>query len=133
MAEHFASAWLVDKNLQGQYKIISRGLTDRYDPLNSPASPNAVDVLAKDFSLDLSPHRSSLLSSDEVNDAYLIIGVTQSHKSQIINNFPNSLGKVHCFNANVPDPWHATIEVYRACAHMMRPLVNVILTQLITP
>jgi protein-tyrosine-phosphatase len=132
MAEHFASAWLVDKNLQGQYKIISRGLTDKYEPPNSPASPHAVDVLAKDFSLDLSPHRSSLLSSDDVNEAYLIIGVTQSHKSQVIYNFPNSLGKVHSFNANVPDPWHATLEVYSACAHLMRRLVYEILTQLIT-
>lgn len=132
MAEHFASAWLVDKSLQGRYKVVSRGLTDRYEPPNSPASSNAVHVLAKDFSLDLSPHRSSLLSSDEVDNAYLIIGVTQSHKSQIVNRFPNSLGKVHCFNADVPDPWHASIEVYSVCAHLMQRLVYEILTQLIS-
>lgn len=132
MAEQFASAWLVENNLRGQYKIVSRGLTDRYEPPNSPASPHAVHVLANDFSLDLSPHFSSLLSSSEINDAHLIIGVTQSHKRQIVNNFPNAVGKVHCLNADVPDPWHATIEVYSDCAHLMQRLVYEILTQLTT-
>lgn len=131
MAEQFGTEWLVDKKLEGQYKIISRGLTDRYEPPNSVASANAVYTLSENYCLDLSQHRSALLSSDEVDEAYLIIGVTQSHRDQIVVQFPNSSGKVQCLNSDVGDPWHASVAVYSACAHVMKRLVHEILTQLI--
>ena len=77
MAEQFANSWLIRNDLIHQFRVISRALTDKYEPPNSPASSHGVEILAKEFSLDLSSHRSSMLTLQEVNDAKIIIGVTE--------------------------------------------------------
>ena len=125
MAEQFAKAWLAQKSLE--YRVISRALTDRYEPPNSRASSHSVQILAEDFSLDLRSHRSALLTAAEVEDAQLIIGVTESHVQTIKQRFPAATGKVYSFGSDVPDPWHASIGVYRDCARKMEPLVHNVL------
>ena len=123
MAEEFAGSWLIDRNLQSKYRVISRGLTDQYEPPNSPASAFGIQVLHDDFALDLQNHRSAMLSSQDIKDAHIIIGVTQSHMRVINQKYPESAGKVHSLRADVSDPWHASLDTYKQCAHQMKPLV----------
>ena len=131
MAEQFANSWLIRNDLTHQFKVISRALTDKYEPPNSPASSHGVEILAKEFSLDLSSHRSSMLTLQEVNDAKIIIGVTELHVEMILRMFPSSEGKLHSFDSDVSDPWHAPLEEYRACANEMMPLVYQKLNELL--
>ena len=131
MAEKFAGSWLIDRNLQSKYRVISRGLTDQYEPLNSPASLHGIEVLLDEFALDLQNHRSVLLTSQDIKDAYIIIGVTQSHVRAISQKYPQSAGKVHSLHADVSDPWHASLDTYRLCAYQMKPLVYEALGSLI--
>ena len=90
-----------------------------------------MEILAEEFSLDLSSHRSSMLTLQEVNDAKIIIGVTKSHVAAILRMFPSSEAKLHALGSDVSDPWHASLEVYRVCANEMMPLVYETLDQLI--
>ena len=131
MAEQFAKSWLAQNNLSAQYKVVSRALTDRYEAPNSAASSQAVQVLADEFSLDLSSHRSALLTAKDVDDAKFIIGVTKLHVETIKRMFPAAAGKVYNFDADVPDPWHAPVDVYHACAVKLEPLVYRSLDQLL--
>jgi protein-tyrosine-phosphatase len=132
MAEQFAKSWLSQNNLSTQHHlVISRALSDKYEPPNSEASYNGIKVLAEDYSLDLSYHRSAMLSHKDVETATYIIGVTQSHAKSIQDMFPSSIGKVYTLQSDIPDPWHSSIEVYRTCALKMEPLVYEILIQLI--
>ena len=131
MAEQFAFQWLTQNNLTTKFQIISRALTDKYEPQNSSASLHSILVLADEFSIDLRHHRSSMLSSQEVDDAQIIIGVTGSHVETIQQRFPSSKGKVYTFSSDVPDPWHASLAAYRDCAHRIKPLVYETLDRLL--
>lgn len=131
MAELFANSWLRDKNLSEKFNVISRALSDSYEPPNSVASSNGVKILKDDFLLDLSLHRSSMLLFKEIEQAQFIIGVTSAHAKKIQDLFPEFKNKVHSLQSDVPDPWHAPIEVYRSCAHGLKPLVYEILSRLL--
>ena len=131
MAEKFAQSWLQDNNLMSSYRVISRGITDRYDP-SSPASQFGVQVLAKDFGLDLSQHRSALITEKELNNAVAIVCVTRSHVEYLRSQFPSvNTKKLFTLRNNVSDPWHATLEVYRSCAYEMKPLVEEVMEEMV--
>ena len=134
MALKFGEQWFLDQQKTSlpssqQYRFIARGLTDEYEPWGSPASANGIHVLAEDFQLDLSQHRSTLLSGTDVEAASLIVGVTKRHVAEVERRFPGSIGKVVPLMKDVTDPWHQGIDVYRLCAHTMRPLVRDVLDQ----
>ena len=129
MAEYFGRQWFEDNGF-GNYKVISRGLTDQYEPPGSPASENGLIVLKEDFNIDMSQHRSSLLNQTEVDEAEAIICVSSGHKAFIHQNFANCEKKVHTFSSGIADPWHAPMEVYRACAHQISELVPAQLTSM---
>ena len=124
MAEQFANAWLEVNNCRGQYSFISRALSNAYEPENSPASSYGIQVLSEEYLLDLRNHRSVMLSSQDVDDAHLIIGVTKSHVRSIIGKYPTATAKVGSFSSDVPDPSHSSIEVYETCAAKMKELID---------
>jgi protein-tyrosine-phosphatase len=131
MAELFAVTWLKNNNLSEKFKVVSRALSDEYEPPNSVASYNGVQILREEFSLDLTLHRSSVLTSKDVEQAELIIGVTSTHAIKVQDLFPLFKNKVYSLRSDVPDPWHSSIDVYRSCAHTIKPLVYEILGRLL--
>jgi protein-tyrosine-phosphatase len=131
MAELIAVTWLNNNNLSANFKVLSRALTDEYEKPNSVASFNGIQILREEFSLDLTPHRSSLISSKDVEQAALIIGVTSKHAKKVQDLFPLFKDKVYSFSSDVPDPWHSSMDVYRSCAFTIEPLVNEILCRLL--
>lgn len=125
MAEQFGKHWLDTNGLSDQFKVISRGITEDYEPENSPASENGKIILQEDYNLDLEAHRSSILTIQEANEAYAIIGVTSSHKRYILQLFPSiDERKCQSLDVDVHDPWHQSIQVYRRCASILKPLVE---------
>ena len=122
MAEYHARKWFEERGVN-DVKVMSRALTDAYEPPGSPASENGIIVMKQDFGIDMSAHRSALLQQSDIDTATAIIGVSGSHVAYIDENFTVNPNILHTMSENVSDPWHAPIEVYRACAHQLAKLV----------
>ena len=122
IAEHLARQWLNQNDLHN-FSVISRALTDAYEPPGSPASENGVVVMKEDYNIDMSSHRSCLLTQADVNAADAIVGVTRSHVNYISENFSVSSDKLYSMNKDVSDPWHAPLEVYKRCAAQLSELI----------
>ena len=123
MAEAFARQWLQRHGLQSSYKILSRALTDEFDPEFSPASGYAVECLREEYALDISSHRSRRICPSEVESAYAIIGVSARHLDILSSMFPLSRKKLFRFSRDVRDPWRQDISKYLQCAHELYQLV----------
>jgi protein-tyrosine phosphatase len=84
-----------------------------------PASPEAIAAM-RETGVDLSAHRSRLLTPSMVNDACAILAMTEGHRWEILNRFPEAKGKtflVHGFGLgearDVADPVGLPVEAYR--------------------
>lgn len=71
MAEVLAKKWLTEKGHK-DFTVVSRSLTDSYEPENSPASLNGIKILQQDYSLDMTNHRSKLLSEGDLERATVV-------------------------------------------------------------
>jgi len=129
MAEGLSKKFNIDK-LNNKYNIISRALTDAYEPENSIASLNSYETMKNDFNIDISNHRSKLLDDNDVNQAYKIIGVTQGHYNEIVKRYPNQINKVTKLQKDIPDPWHQSIEIYKKTAIIMNEQINDIMNKI---
>lgn len=79
--------------------------------------------------LDLSQHRSQLLSQEDVDNASLIIPVTRRVGALIHNEFSNTNGKVRFLRADIPDPWRQPVAVFRVCAQNIDTLLEEMFVQ----
>ncbi len=105
------------------------------------ASRNAVDVMAE-LGADLRSHRSSRLTAELVDRAYIIVGMTQAHKQAIISAFPVAADKVYLLKSfdasgrdgDVADPIGGSTDVYRQTRdeidRALAPLVDFLKTNL---
>ena len=131
MAEGLARKYLKDNSLDGKYTVISRGLTDMYEPIGSQASNHGIHVMINDYNIDVSNHRSKLLNDIDMNDSYIVIAVSQSHYNEIIKRYPNNINKVSKLSEDVMDPWHENVDVYQKTAFKLSNLINDIMTKII--
>ncbi|OGV40618.1 MAG: ribose 5-phosphate isomerase B [Lentisphaerae bacterium GWF2_57_35] len=100
-----------------EWKISSAGVMA---PIGMPASREAVQALAE-WGLDLSPHRSRMLSRDLVQKAALILVMTESHKQDIVHAFPEAADKVFLLKSfgtdkavgDIADPIGQSVQRYR--------------------
>jgi protein-tyrosine-phosphatase len=90
-------------------------------PVGSPASREAVKAL-KEVGIDLRPHRSRQLTDALVDEADLIVVMTEGHRQICLERFPAAADKVHVLKSfdpraldeDVMDPIGYPIPVYRA-------------------
>ncbi|MDW8243426.1 MAG: hypothetical protein RMJ88_09465 [Thermogemmata sp.] len=95
-----------------------------------PASAEAVQVAAE-HGVDLSTHRSRSLHPWLLAAADEVITMTQGHSDALQTHYPG-LGpppRLLCAQADVPDPIGAGLDVYRACAAMLRQQVEQLLAE----
>ena len=72
----------------------------------SPASENGVLVMNEDFDIDMSAHRSALLTQSDVDEAAHIICVSKGHAEFITANFSlRTQDRLHALKKDVSDPW----------------------------
>ncbi|AEE95267.1 low molecular weight protein arginine phosphatase [Mahella australiensis] len=88
-----------------------------------PASANAIEVM-REMGMDISRHRSRMLSGELVEQADLILTMTLQHKRYVLMMFPESYDKVFtlkeyadCGSSDIPDPFGGSLEDYRECAN----------------
>ena len=86
MAEHLFRKYLKDvKNMdETKIQIISRSLTTNYEPKNSSASTQGIEVMRNCYGIDMNSHRSKLLSAEDVRIADVIIPVKRSLVESIL-------------------------------------------------
>lgn len=87
VAEALAIKWLKDH--ERDIEVISRSLSTDYEPENSPASKYSIDILLDEFGIDITSHRSKLLTENDINEDTIVIGITQNHQYFIRNRFPS--------------------------------------------
>ncbi len=83
------------------------------------------------YQLDLSQHRSKLLSKKDIEDAYIIVPVKMSLAQVVAQEYTDSISKIRLLSNDIPDPWHQPVSVFRACANqidlMLDQFINALL------
>jgi protein-tyrosine-phosphatase/tRNA A37 threonylcarbamoyladenosine synthetase subunit TsaC/SUA5/YrdC len=96
-----------------------------------PASPEAITVMKK-RGLNLQQHQSHSLTERALRQADLILTMTNSHRSAILEKMPELRHKVHLLSGNqsdVSDPFGGAEAVYAACADQIETYLERWLTQ----
>ena len=85
---------------------------------NSAASAHAITAMSE-RQLDLTGHSSQMVTEVLLKSADLILTMTESHKSALIQTAPDkvyTLGEYAGYNISVGDPFGGSLDVYRTCA-----------------
>src|SRR6476646_5072325 len=106
---------------RGQYRVISAGLGAME---GQPPSPYAVQAV-KELGIDISAQRSRMLTSQMVDEADLILGMTHSHLDTVMMLYPHAAEKVFLlrefddalaiFEKDISDPIGGSFDVYLEC------------------
>ncbi|MEO7413219.1 MAG: low molecular weight protein arginine phosphatase [Opitutaceae bacterium] len=105
------------------FKVISAGVSAHP---GEPVSPNSVTALKK-VGLDLSSHRSRLLDQQMLDDAALVLCMTESHRMIIQRQGNPSPANLFLFrefmpdpgNPEIADPYGGPLKVYEAARDEM--------------
>ena len=106
---------------RGEYRAISAGLGALE---GQPASPYAVQAM-HELGVDISSHRSRMISTELVREADFIFGMTQSHIDTVTMLFPDAAEKtfllrefdetLDVFEKDISDPIGGSYGVYLNC------------------
>lgn len=92
----------------------------------APASPQAVQVGAQ-MGFDLSEHGSQPVSDRLVQDADLILTMTDGHRQAIISRWPQAASRTFLVARNqndVSDPIGLPVEYYARCAEQINQALD---------
>lgn len=119
MAEGILNKIILDNNSNDKFDVLSAGISV-FCP--TPASENAILAL-KDMDIDISNHTSRQLTDDMINDADIILTMTNSHKVIIQNVCDEIQDKIFTLNGyaygtdkDISDPYGMDIDEYKKCA-----------------
>jgi protein-tyrosine-phosphatase len=130
MAEVIAKHWFAQqccctvqvlRDVHG-WDIRSGGLTDEYEKPGSPASANGVTAM-KRIGMDLTQHRSTVLTPDDIRQATRILCVSRRHVEWIVDEVPEAASKTSTLGKDIPDPWHQAQVAYDRVAETMQAVV----------
>ncbi|MFU8847091.1 MAG: low molecular weight protein arginine phosphatase [Opitutales bacterium] len=117
-----------------QLEVVSAGVAAGY---GDPASENSVAALRK-VDLDLSHHKSQPLTSNLIERAFAIFGMTDSHIEVLRHYYPELPERVHLLRGflgeeegnQIPDPIGQDFDAYRACLDSMVEAIPSVVTYL---
>src|ERR1051325_3182187 len=106
---------------RGEYRVFSAGLGAAE---GQPPSPYAVEAV-QELGIDISAHRSQMLTPDLVAQADFIFGMTHSHVDTVMLLYPHAAEKTFLlrefdetldfFEKDISDPIGGSYEVYLNC------------------
>lgn len=85
-----------------------------FDKEGSPASEHAIAIMHK-YGIDLSKHRSKLLTDKMVADADYVVCVASGIALKLAEKFPSVKdrpGVLCVFSRDMPDPWNMAYDTY---------------------
>ena len=95
----------------------------------SKVSKNSVDALSVE-NIDISKHQPKQLDFQLISDADLVLTMSSSHKSAIINEFPDLKNKVYTIaefvgeKSDVSDPFGGDLNLYKSCMIDIKSLIE---------
>ncbi|WP_418771743.1 low molecular weight protein arginine phosphatase, partial [Monoglobus pectinilyticus] len=95
----------------------------------SKVSKNSVDALSVE-NIDISKHQPKQLDFQLISDADLVLTMSSSHKSAIINEFPDLKDKVYTIaefvgeKSDVSDPFGGDLNLYKSCMIDIKSLIE---------
>jgi len=127
MAVGFTKGLLKAQGREEEYEVTSAGTWTVED---HPPAPLAVEVMAE-RGLDISSHRSHSLTSQDMEDADLVVVMTQGHKEVLSLEFPQQGSKIYLLselageNYDIEDPYGTeSLELYQECADEIEELLR---------
>ncbi|MDP3386095.1 MAG: low molecular weight protein arginine phosphatase [Eubacteriales bacterium] len=137
MAEGLFSKIIESKGVSKEvYTVVSAGLMT-VDGLE--ASEFAVEAL-NEKGIDIRDHRSKRLTTDMIEEADLILTMTYSHKTAVIQKSANASEKTYTLkeyanhgdsNMDIADPFGMDIDAYQQCAEEISTTLESIVNKLI--
>lgn len=127
MAEAIFKDLLSQDEKQESYQVRSAG-TWTHDGLS--ASPLALQAM-RELGLDIGTHRSHHLTSQDIEEASLILVMTQDHKQALAVEFPQASGKLYLLSEmadksyDIEDPSGSdSLILHRTCAQEIKELLE---------
>ena len=133
MAEALARKALIARGKEPEIQVFSAGTAALP---NAGASEEAVAVM-QEMGADLRQHKATLLTSQVIKEADLVLTMTRDHKEQVKQLLPDAGGKVFSLaefagsGADIVDPFGRSVELYRQCAADLRYLISLVLDKLL--
>jgi len=99
-------------------------------------SDEAVEILKKDYDIDISSHRSKSLREKDLEEADFILTMAYSHKRALTSQYPAYAYKIFTIkefvglDGDVEDPYGMPIEVYRETAKELSDLIDKVIEKL---
>jgi len=102
---------------QANWQVGSAGL---FTGNGMAASQSAIEVL-REQAVDLTPHRSRVVTKDIIDAATLIVVMTETHAAELKRRFPEAQDRIYllksfdpgCGGGDIPDPLGGTTAQYR--------------------
>ena len=98
------------------------------------ASENAISTLKKQYRIDLSGHRSRVLTPYALESSDLILTMTENHRDSILFHYPEYFHKTFSLQSfaepentdspDISDPYGCSEEVYKHCAAQINKAVK---------
>lgn len=120
MADGYLKYRVKELGLSEKIKVTSAGT----HAIKGDRSPiNAIKAIEK-YGVDISNHSASILDKHELMSADYILVMTNLHKQNILNRFPELNGKVKLLKEyaesngymEIDDPWGFDIDIYESVA-----------------
>ncbi|AIS51357.1 sugar-phosphate isomerase, RpiB/LacA/LacB family [Thermoanaerobacter kivui] len=121
------------KALGKDFKAKSAGV---FAPEGFSASQEAIKVLKEDYNIDISNHKSKSLTRQDVEQADLILTMSNSHKRSILMQYPEYSHKVFTIkefvglDGEVEDPYGMPIDVYKKTAEELNGLISKVIQKI---
>ncbi|HAL61112.1 MAG TPA: hypothetical protein DCP08_01725 [Chloroflexi bacterium] len=127
MAVGFTRELLKARGREEECEVTSAGTWTVED---HPPTPLAVEVMAE-RGVDISSHRSHSLTQKDMEEAHLVVVMTQGHKESLGLEFPRAKEKIYLLaelagkKHDIEDPYGSdSLELYRQCADKIEELLR---------
>jgi len=120
-----------------QDRLNREGLSDRYRVESAgtwaldgaPATTFARQVMAE-CGLDIEGHRSRNVTCADLEQAALVLVMTQNHREVLLVECPTARDKIYLFSEmigltyDVADPYLGSLDAYRACVRELTDVID---------
>lgn len=134
--------WLMKKKIEelnlDNIKVYSCGIFAE----NGDISTYEAKRVMEEYDVDLSKHRATNIKNSKIEEMDLILCATKSHKTAVIDLYPNLEDKTFTMkeyvnyqrkyhdSVNISDPWGYDVDTYRSCAAEIDECLNLLIDKI---
>ncbi len=120
--------------LKDEYIVTSSGV---HAFEGEPASVNSINVLSQKYGIDISKHKAKVINKKSIEEAFLILTMTKTHKDAVLSVFPEANGKIFTlkeyvsdeafekgYGMDIVDPYGGNVGVYEKCAEELESAIS---------